>query len=53
MYYPDYFQTWHKCQPYIGHLKATIKRWVTVLIFALRARNSECFFLVAREILET
>ena len=27
MYYQDFFQTSHKCQPYIGNSKTTIKRW--------------------------
>ena len=44
-YYPDFFKrTWHNCQPCIEHSKTAIKRWVLVLVFALRAHNSECFF---------
>ena len=26
MYCPDFFQTLHKCQPYIGHSETTMKR---------------------------
>ena len=53
MYYTDFFQTWHKSQPCIGHSKTAKKRWCHRLLFALCACNSECFFLVAREVFET
>ena len=54
MYHPDFFKrTWHNCQPCIGHSKTAIKRWVIVLVFALRAHNSECLFLAAREMFKT
>ena len=56
MYYPDFFQTWHKCQPYIAHSKTAIKRWGHRACFRLGrvcACNSERFLLVAREMFET
>ena len=53
VYYPDFFQTWHKCQPYIGHSKTAIKRWGHLIIFATCARNSGCFFLVAHKMFKT
>ena len=55
MYYPDFFKrTWHNCQLCIGgHSKPVIKRWVVVLVFALRAHNSEYFFLAACEMFKT
>ena len=33
MYHPDFFQTWHKSQPYIGHSKIAIKRWGSYACF--------------------
>ena len=53
IYDQDFFQTWHKRQPRIGHSKTAIKRWGPVVVFALSDRNSECFFLVAHEAFET
>ena len=48
MYYTDFFQTWHKCQPYKGHLKTAIqvKRWGhrAQCSFTLCACNSVCVF---------
>ena len=40
MYHPHFFQTWHKCQPYIGHSKIAIKDGVAMLVFTLYACNS-------------
>ena len=51
MYYPDFFQPWHKYQPYIAHSKTAIKRWGHRA--CLCDCNSECFFLVPRQMFET
>jgi len=53
MYYPDFFQTWHKCKPYTGRSKLQKIDRAKVLVFTLCVRNSECFFLAACEILLT
>ena len=41
MYYTDFFQIWHKCQPYIGYSITAIKRWGPRACFFARA----CFRL--------
>ena len=43
MYCPGFFQTWHECQPCFRYSKTAIKRWSHCVVFALCARNSECY----------
>ena len=46
MYHTDFFQTWHKSQPRIGHSKTAIKRWGHRLVFALNFFYPDFFSLI-------